>query len=250
MIESPAASRALEAGFVVIALALAVLFVVGTRLAGVRLRETPSTRRRWTLLAAIGALAWLGATWAAAESGHLLRLDVAPPPFAALVLSIVANGLLIAFTPFGTRLARGLPLSALVGVQAFRLPLELLMHRAYAEGVMPWQMSYSGWNFDILTGITAIPVAWLAHRRADARRVVRLWNLMGALLLANIVGIAVASTPMFAAFGPDALNTWVLFPPFVWLPAVMVLTALAGHLLIARALRAPASNVHATPDTR
>jgi hypothetical protein len=250
MIESPVASGALEAGFVAIALALAVLFVVGTRLAGVRLRETPSTRRRWTWLAAVGVLAWLGATWAAAESGHLLRPDLALPPVAALLLSIVLLGVLIAFTPFGTRLVRGLPLAALVGVQAFRLPLELLMHRAYAEGVMPWQMSYSGWNFDILTGITAIPVAWLAHRRPDARRVVRLWNLMGALLLANIVGIAVASTPLFAAFGPDALNTWVLFPPFVWLPAVMVLTALAGHLLIARALRAPASNVHATPDAR
>jgi heme exporter protein D len=28
----------------------------------------------------------------------------------------------------------------------------------------------------------------------------------------------------------------VTYPPFVWLPAVMVLAALAGHLLIFRAL--------------
>jgi hypothetical protein len=27
-----------------------------------------------------------------------------------------------------------------------------------------------------------------------------------------------------------------MYPPFVWLPAVMVLAALAGHLLIFRAL--------------
>jgi hypothetical protein len=250
MIDSPASSRALEAGFVAMALALAALFVLGVHRAGARIGETPATRRRWTVLAALGAAAWLAGTWAAAESGHLLRDDLLPPPFAALVASIVAAGLLVALTPFGARLARGLPLSALVGVQAFRLPLELLMHRAYSEGVMPWQMSYSGWNFDILTGITAIPVAWLAHRRPGARRLVFFWNVMGALLLANIVGIAIASTPAFAAFGPEALNTWVMSPPFVWLPAVMVLTALAGHLLIARALGAPASNPHATPDAR
>jgi hypothetical protein len=29
---------------------------------------------------------------------------------------------------------------------------------------------------------------------------------------------------------------WVTYPPYVWLPAVMVLAALAGHLLIFRAL--------------
>jgi len=28
----------------------------------------------------------------------------------------------------------------------------------------------------------------------------------------------------------------VMYPPFVWLPAVMVLAALAGHLLIFRAV--------------
>ena len=59
----------------------------------------------------------------------------------------------------------------------------------------------------------------------------------GSLLLLNIVVIAIVSTPMVALFGPDLLNTWVMFPPFVWLPAVMVLMAFAGHLLIARAIR-------------
>jgi hypothetical protein len=31
--------------------------------------------------------------------------------------------------------------------------------------------------------------------------------------------------------------TFVAYPPFVWLPAVMVVAALAGHLVIFRALR-------------
>ena len=61
-------------------------------------------------------------------------------------------------------------------------------------------------------------------------------NVLGFALLLNIVVIAILSTPLFRSFGDDRLNVWVTYPPFVWLPAVMVLAALAGRLLIFRAL--------------
>lgn len=220
-----------------IAIGLAVLLVIGVHVAGRRLGEPAGVRRRWTIGTSMGAGLWLGVTWAAAETGHLSRLDLTPPPFAALPVALVVLGALMAFTRFGTRLVRGLPLAALIGVQAFRFPLELLMHRASSEGVMPYQMSYSGWNFDIVTGLTALPVAWAIHRGIGGRRLAIAWNVMGSLLLLNIVVIAMVSMPIVAMFGPDLLNTWVMFPPFVWLPAVMVLMALTGHLLVGRALK-------------
>jgi len=233
----PDASRFLTGSFMAMAVGLAVLLVIGVDLAGRRLRESPRTRRRWTILTSVGAGMWLGVTWAAAETGQLSRLDLTPPPFAALPVALVVLGALMAFTRFGTRLVDGLPLAALIGAQAFRFPLELLMHHAYREGVMPYQMSYSGWNFDIVTGLTALPVAWAIHRGIGGRRLAIAWNVMGSLLLLNIVVIAVVSMPVVGMFGPDLLNTWVMFPPFVWLPAVMVLMAFTGHLLVARALR-------------
>ena len=55
-----------------------------------------------------------------------------------------------------TRPANHVPLWILVAVQGFRLPLELAMHRLYERGIMPEQMSYSGRNFDIVTGATAL----------------------------------------------------------------------------------------------
>ena len=64
------------------------------------------------------------------------------------------------------------------------------------------------------------------------------WNVLGFLLLANIVIVAMLSTPRFRVFGEDRLNVFVTYTPFVWLPAVMVLAALAGHLVIFRALLA------------
>ena len=97
-------------------------------------------------------------------------------------------------------------------------------------------MSFSGYNFDILTGLTAIPVAWMVHRNSAPHWLLIAWNVMGCALLATIVAIAVAATPRFAAFGPQQLNTWIADAPFVWLPGVLVQAALLGHLLTWRKL--------------
>ncbi len=145
----------------------------------------------------------------------------------------------ITYSHLGTRIVATIPLWVLVLVQAFRLPLELAMHDMYERGIMPVQMSYSGLNFDIITGIAAIPVVFLTATRRTGRSVVAAWNLLGLALLVNVVTVAILATPRFRYFGDDHLNVWVTYPPFVWLPAVMVLAALTGHLLIFRALLRP-----------
>jgi hypothetical protein len=124
------------------------------------------------------------------------------------------------------------------GFHAFRVPLELVMHEAAASGTMPPQMTYTGLNFDIVTGSTAILVALLAAYGAAPRWLIAAWNLLGSLLLLNIMAIAVASLPMFRAFGDDAahVNSWVAYFPFVWLPASLVASALFGHAVLWRKL--------------
>jgi hypothetical protein len=152
------------------------------------------------------------------------------------VLAILVLASAIAFCRPGARLASGLPLWTLVAVQGFRLPLELAMHRMATRGLMPDVMSYSGRNLDILSGATALVVAAIVWAGRGGTRLVAIWNPVGFALLANIVIVAILATPRFGLFGPDQLNVWVMHPPFVWLPAVMVLAALAGHLVIFRAV--------------
>ena len=178
-------------------------------------------------------------TWVLAGSGMLREWERTPPPFAFLVIAIVALGLVIAFSRLGTRIATAVPLWILVLVQGFRLPLELAMHGMYTRGIMPVQMTYTGLNFDIVTGALAIVVGILAAVGVVGRGVIAAWNVLGLALLINVMTVAILATPRFRYFGPDNVNVWVTYPPFVWLPAVMVLAALAGHLVIFRALLAP-----------
>jgi len=177
----------------------------------------------------------MGVEYFAASQGVLKEWERLPPALMVMMLVVVA---LTVWLAFSGRLDH-LPVAAIVLSQAFRLPLELVMHRAYVEGIMPKQMSYSGCNFDIVTGATAIVVGAMAARGTAPRWLLLVWNLMGTLLLLTIVAIAIASTPIFEFFGAEAhqLNTWVADPPYVWLPGVLVPSALLGHLLLWRRLR-------------
>jgi hypothetical protein len=223
--------------FVIIPLFLVAALATATASASRRLGQANVATRR-AIVVVLCAGVWMAVTWFVAASGVLRNWNATPPPFAILVVAIVAIACRLAFGPVGRRLATGLPLWTLVIVQAFRLPLELAMHAMYARGVMPEQMTYTGWNFDIVTGSTALVIGLAAWAYRIPRSIVMAWNVLGSVLLLNIITIAIVSTPRIQAFGPDRVNVWVTYPPFVWLPAVMVLAALAGHLVIFRALAA------------
>jgi len=156
----PDGSPLLRALFAALTLALAGAFIAAavwsSRRAGGR------NVRHDVGVAAAGATIWIAGTGMAASKG-LLTFAAPPTMMAVLILSMVV-AVAIAFSPLGRRLALEIPVVALVGYQAFRIAVELLMHRAYVEGLMPVQMSYSGRNFDIVSGLTAIAAAiWLAR---------------------------------------------------------------------------------------
>lgn len=226
----------LESGFWLLGAGVAALVVILYLIALRGLADAPARISRSAVAGTLLAVGWLGLTWLVAEAGLLARFERRPPPVVFMLVAVVLAAGWLGLGPVGRTLERGLPLWVVVASQSFRLPLEWLMHRAAAEGVMPVQMSYSGWNFDVLTGVSSIPVAWLLARRPGGRRLALVWNAAGSLLLANILIIAVISMPMIAAFGAERLNTWVAHPPFVWLPTVMVVWALAGHIIVWRKL--------------
>jgi hypothetical protein len=193
----------------------------------------------------VGAIIWLTIVGGASFAGLLLPRTGRPLPFAIVMISVLALGIAIARSRVGDRLARGSSLAVLVGFQSFRLPLELAMHRAFTEGLMPVQMSYSGRNFDVVSGATALALACAMLVTTVPRWLVAVWNVLGLVLLANILGVAMLSAPNIAYFGPDRLNVWVMWMPYTLLPAVMVLAAWAGHLIVLRALAQPSRSIQA-----
>lgn len=195
-------------------------------------RYTPQVFTRALLVFGV----WVAAAGALAATGIAANFDLRPPPFIAYVVSGFVACIFLARSEWGLTFSRKVPLAVLIGFQAFRLPLELLLHRAHVDGLNPVQMTFAGMNFDIVTGVLALVVGAWAARAKLPTAIAWAFNLVGLALLLTIVGIAIASTPVFEAFGPDAVNTWVTRVPFVWLPAVFVMAAWLGHLLLLRRL--------------
>ncbi|MFN3201988.1 MAG: hypothetical protein ACE366_26520 [Bradymonadia bacterium] len=225
---------------------LTIIFVVLTLVVAladvaVLTRAAPKEKKRkWFTLGAIVTCLWLALHAGIAESGVLEGTEM-PPPVMLYLMANMAIGLVVVRSALGRRLA-SVPLAILVGLQTFRLPLEWLLHSLYGAGALPVQMTWSGYNFDVVTGATAPIVALALWKQAAPRWVVWAWNIMGFALLLTVVTLAVLSVPLpmrqFTEGPPVVLP---FHAPFNWIVNVHVWTALVGHLVIFRALRHPAS---------
>jgi hypothetical protein len=221
--------------FVALVLAVAAIFIYAV-LKTVRHRGGPDRLAIGVVI--IVLIVYLAVPAILASLGVLDRY--APPPAPGFILFglITLGTVILAFSPFGLRLAAGISLAGLVGYQAFRVPLEWLLHELYSEGVIPVQMTYAGQNFDLVTGVLAAALAvwlWAGHRTVW---LVAAWNIMGLGLLINVVTIAILSTPVpFRYFMNDPANLLPSTFPYVWLPTFLVQAALFGHLLVFRAIR-------------
>ena len=99
-------------------------------------------------------------------------------------------------------------------------------------------MTFEGYNYDILSGITAPIIYYLAFvKKRIGKRGLLIWNIACLGLLLNILTIAVlsAQTPL-QQLAFDQPNIGVTYFPFVWLPTVIVPIVLYAHLASIRQL--------------
>ncbi len=207
----------LQGGFIIIAILLVAMFAYVLK------------SRRFL----VAGFIWLAFTGILAATGVLSDFSSTPPKVVLLLFPAFAATLILGSTKLGERLSL-LPLTFLVGYQAFRIPVEILIHHAAQEGVAPLQMSWDGLNLDILSGVSALLLFPFVKRMP--RWSILLWNILALCLLLWIVGVAILSMPSaFQQLEPD--NIWVAHFPFIWLPTVAVTFALIGHVAVFRKLR-------------
>jgi hypothetical protein len=201
------------------------------------LGQTAAARWRNGGVAVAVLLAWLALTAVLAAMGRLSDFTALPPRVVPFILIGNLAAIVVAASALGKRLAHATPIGWLIGVQVFRVAVEVTLALLYHSGVVPVQMTFEGRNWDILVGLTALPVAWLAGHGRLPRPWLLGWNLLGLGLLANIVVISILSMPTpLRAFPEGPANTFIATAPYIWLPTVLVPTALGAHLLAFRHL--------------
>ncbi|MBC6607584.1 hypothetical protein H8B13_12215 [Hymenobacter sp. BT188] len=170
-------------------------------------------------------------------------LDALPPHLAVGALfPAVAVILAIVISPQGRRWMARLPLADLTAISVVRIGVEIGLYGLAAHHLVPELMTFSGRNFDVLSGLTAPVVASMWRNQRLGRVGLIVWNVATLLLLAIIVTLALLSAPTpVQRLAFEQPNVGVLRFPFVWLPSFIVPVVLFSHIAsLYQLLRRPA----------
>jgi len=227
-------------GFLMLLLTFICIAIILTGLnAALKRTDWSKDRRRKIFFAVIISIfLWTGLLTVFSLQGFFSDFSKLPPrPVLAIIIPLPFI-LLIAFSKKGTQLLQLIPAQWLVWFQSFRIVVELLLLLAFVGGRIPVQMTFEGRNFDILTGIFALPVGYLlAGKKTYAPKLAMAFNIIGILLLINILVIAVLSMPSpVRYFQNEPSNTIVAEFPFILLPGILVPLAYTLHIFSMRQL--------------
>jgi len=183
-------------------------------------------------------LVWLCMIGYVASTGYLLDTTSLPPKFIVAVLPPIFLMLFVFNTKKGKAFVDQLSLLHITYLNVIRIPVEIGLHGLFLASVLPEAMTYSGWNFDIIAGITAPFVAYYGIQKGMmSRKMLLAWNVICLILLLTIIIISILSAPLpFQQIGFGVEHFAMMYYPFNWLPAFIVPVVLFGHFASIRFL--------------
>jgi hypothetical protein len=180
-----------------------------------------------------GITIWMSIVGILGITGFYQKLETFPPRFMLLLAPIILFVFLLFTNKKCKNFIDSLNLKWLTILHIVRIPVEITLYYIFLDGLIPDLMTFDGYNYDILSGITAPIMYYLVFvKKIIGQKSLLLWNLLCLGLLINILVIAAlsAQTP-FQQLAFDQPNIGVTYFPFVWIPAVIVPIVLFSHLV-------------------
>jgi hypothetical protein len=227
------------AQFLLIGVVLALIYFIyyGLNYCWTRIGITKNRKEALLKYIIIGILLWLAFLATLVRVRFFDDFSTLPPRIAIAVLPPFILTIYLMFSrSFARKVLHFIPRKWLVLVQSFRIVVELILWLGLMGGFVPFQMTFVGFNFDIIVGITALLAGSAFFYKGRYRRIeVFIWNISGLALLLNIVVISILSTPSpLRIFMNEPANTFMAYFPFIWLPGFIIPFALAMHLFSIR----------------
>jgi hypothetical protein len=191
---------------------------------------------------------WIGLAAAAASAGWLAMTQPFPIIGPFVVAPLAAAAIAAAVWPRGRAAMLSLPMPLMIGLNAGRI-FAVLFFLLAAEGRLAGPFPFfAGWG-DIITGVLALPVAWLA-RDGGTRfaGVIAAWDLFGAadLVLAIFLGVTSGEGSPLQIFTAAPGSAAMQYLPWSFVPTVLVPFWLIVHAIIwaqLRSRRRPADQI-------
>ncbi len=171
---------------------------------------------------------------------NIYSQDITLPPkiFLLGILPFILFGLYLFNSKKGKNFIDSLSIEKLCYLNLVRIPVEFVLLWLYLQKTIPQILTFEGWNFDIIMGLTAPIIIHFGYRKKNiSKKLILAWNVIGVLLLAFVFIIAVLSAPYsLQQLAFDQPNIGLLKFPFSWLPTFIVPIVIIGHLISIRQL--------------
>ena len=211
---------------------LATVSIIIAALTARYLRE-----RLKTLL--IGLRLWIVYVGLMSYFGIVSNAGLRPPGIVYVAFPAVLFVLLVlARSDAGARIASAFPVWIVIGMQTFRIGVELLLHRLWMDGLAPRVVTYQGGNIDIWIGLSAPLIAWISTRGRWGEWLALGWNVAGLLSLGDAITLGAPTAPGLNLIHSEVPNVAIGAFPFTYIAGFFAPLAMALHALSIRGLRA------------
>ena len=158
------------------------------------------------------------------------------PPRVPVLLVFPAFAFTVFFFVSGkfSKIITHVPAKWPVYFQSFRIIVELLLVSLALKNMVPREATFEGYNFDIIIGISAPLVGWLAFRGAKTNKpLLLLWNIAGFITLSVVVFVFISRAYFPAVWHrqDSILNTGFGLFPYTFLAGFLMPVAVFMHIL-------------------
>lgn len=192
-----------KAGFISLSLFLAVILLAGINVVARKAFPHGPQARALTIKASLLLAGWLTYITLVSFTGFFTATGL--PPRIPLFLVLPAFVFFIYFfRNYNAKLLiANTPAHWPVYFQSFRIIVELLIWGSYLNGIIPREATFEGYNFDVLIGLSAIPMGFLLVYKGirKIKQPLILWNIAGFITLAVVVFTLVSQAYFYSNWG-------------------------------------------------
>jgi len=224
----------LEINYILLSLIMIIIIIVGYYMAGKNYFEDKKKLNSNTIkvtLFLVGLIAYL-----AILSFTKVLLDFGMPPRFPIFLIIPLLSFCIYFyiKNRNNKFIQSIPLHWTAFYQSFRILVEFLILYTFLKGIMPKEATFEGFNFDIIMGISAIPIGLLIYKTGRKyKTLLRIWNIVGILMVLFVAVIIATNVyqPQIWGLAESSVKKEFMQLPYLLLAGFLAPSAIFIHLI-------------------
>lgn len=189
-------------------------------------------RTKWMIRLPLIAGSWFFIQYLIVQSGFYHNLSLPPRIPLLMILPLFLFTGIFLYRNRNHGILQHLPLTAPITYQSFRAFIEVLFYLTFVAGILPVQVTFEGYNYDVLLGLSALPIGWYASRPNPNKRLLIAWNILGIAVVAFAAFTFITSFyfPQLWGYSANDILGFAEFP-FLLLPTFFMPSAIFMHVV-------------------